>query len=173
MRRERWKGGICGVKDRIAALLDGMDDDELAQVYHLLEAKKQSYHRPLAFLQAVMDFQAVRRADGAFDYDMTITDDLRNRYGIVHGGVISTFIDTAMAETAFALDGELQRAVTLHLTVNFVKSAQAGRLHCRVTPTQNSHRIALFYAAVRDDSGEVIASAAGHFYKSAHRDAAP
>lgn len=154
--------------ERIVALLQDMEDDELTQVYGLIAAKSKTYKQPLAFLQAVMDFQTAEAPVGSFGYQMTISDDLRNRYGIIHGGVITTFIDTAMAETAFALDGHLQKAVTLHLTVNFVKAGLDGKLFCSVTPAQNSHRIALFQAVVTDEAGDVIATADGHFYKSAH-----
>ncbi|MCY0877102.1 MAG: PaaI family thioesterase [Firmicutes bacterium] len=154
--------------DHIVALLGDMEEEELAQIYALVKAKSKTYKKPLAFLQAVMDFKSAQAPDGSYGYQMTITDDVRNRYGIVHGGVITTFIDTAMAETAFALDGHLRKAVTLHLTVNFVKAGEDGTLYCRVTADQNSHRIALFQAVVTDQAGDVVATADGHFYKSAH-----
>lgn len=154
--------------DRIASLIHGMDDEEIAQVIRLIEAKKKTYQQPLAFLQAVMDFKTVAGREGANTYSMKISDDLRNRYGIVHGGVLTTFIDTAMAETAFRLDGHLQKAVTLHLTVNFVKAAENGVLHCTVTSAQNSFRIALFHADVTDEVDDIVATADGHFYKTAH-----
>lgn len=155
--------------DRIASLMQGMDDEEIAQVIRLIEAKKETYQQPLAFLQAVMDFKAVEGLGEAYTYSMRVSDDLRNRYGIVHGGVLTTFIDTAMAETAFRLDGHLQKAVTLHLTVNFVKAAESGLLHCTVTSAQNSFRIALFHADVTDEAGDMVATADGHFYKTAHQ----
>lgn len=155
------------MREDIIRQLDDMDGEELRQVYHLLDAKKRSYHQPLAFLLAVMGFKAVPSEAGSFAYVMDVSEELKNRYGIVHGGVISTFIDTAMAETAFALDGELKKAVTLHLTVNFIKSVEAGQLHCVIAPAQNGHRIALFNAIVYDAAGEIVASGAGHFYKSA------
>jgi acyl-CoA thioesterase len=155
--------------ERILEVLSEMDEDELTQVLHLLVAKQQTYHRPLAFLQAVMGFTPLGRDADAYVYEMTIYDELLNRYGIVHGGVLTTFIDTAMAETAFAKDGELQKAVTLNLTVNFVRQAVQGRLRCTVLTEQNSHRIALFFATVTDDEKKVVATATGHFYKTAHQ----
>lgn len=157
--------------EQITDLLRDMEEDELAQVLALVAAKSKTYKKPLAFLQAVMDFQGCEAPVGSFGYRMKINDDLRNRYGIVHGGVITTLIDTAMAETAFALDGHLQKAVTLHLTVNFVKAGQDGFLTCVVTPEQNTHRIALFQALVTDEAGDVVATAVGHFYKTAHTEA--
>ncbi|PWI56865.1 PaaI family thioesterase [Sulfoacidibacillus thermotolerans] len=154
------------MREKINELLRAMSEPELEQIYHLIEAKNRTYHQPLAFLLEVMHFEAIEETANGFWYQMKITDDLRNRYGIVHGGVITTFIDTAMAETAFALDGELKKAVTLDLTVNFVKQAVNGTLRCQVTPTQNSYRLALFTAYVTDEVGDIIATATGHFYKS-------
>lgn len=155
------------MREDIIRLLDGMDGEELEQVYHLLDAKRRSYHQPLAFLLAVMGFRAVPSEEGTFAYVMDVSEELKNRYGIVHGGVISTFIDTSMAETAFALDGHLQKAVTLHLTVNFIMSVAAGQLRCVIVPAQNGYRIALFNAIVYDDMDGIVASGTGHFYKSA------
>lgn len=159
--------------EKINDLLGDLEQGELEQIYRLIEAKKRTYHKPLAFLQEVMGFVANPPAEGHYDYEMQVTDDLRNRYGIVHGGVITTFIDTAMAETAFQLDGDLKKAVTLNLTVNFVKAGSDGRLRCRITPTQTGRKIALFSALVTDDASDVVATATGHFYKSAHNDASP
>lgn len=157
------------MRDQINAQLDTMSEGELEQIYRLIEAKKHTYHQPLAFLLEVMQFRAVGDSADEYMYQMQIGDELLNRYGIVHGGVITTFIDTAMAETAFLLDGELKKAVTLNLTVNFVKQAVSGMLHCQVVPTQNSYRLALFTALVTDEEGDVIATATGHFYKSSHQ----
>ncbi|MCI0181846.1 PaaI family thioesterase [Sulfoacidibacillus ferrooxidans] len=157
------------MRDQINAQLDTMSEGELEQIYRLIEAKKRTYHQPLAFLLEVMQFRVVGDGADKYMYQMQIGDELLNRYGIVHGGVITTFIDTAMAETAFLLDGELKKAVTLNLTVNFVKQAVSGMLHCQVVPTQNSYRLALFTALVTDEEGDVIATATGHFYKSSHQ----
>ncbi len=157
------------MREKIVELLSNMNEVELEQMVRLIEAKKRTYHQPLAFLLEVMRFRHVPQEVESFLYEMQIGDELLNRYGIVHGGVITTFIDTAMAETAFALDGELKKAVTINLTVNFVKQALVGSLKCQVTPTQNSYRLALFTALVSDESGDVVATATGHFYKSAHQ----
>lgn len=160
------------VIDQIVEQLRDMGEEELQQIARLIEAKKRTYHQPLAFLQEVMGFHILEKDGDEFLYQMVIGDDLLNRYGIVHGGVLTTFIDTAMAETAFLLDGELKKAVTLNLTVNFVKAAVGGRLHCSVTARQNSHKLALFAAEVNDDNNDVVATATGHFYKTAHAEVA-
>ncbi len=159
--------------DQIVEQLRNMEEEELQQISRLIDAKKRTYQQPLAFLQEVMGFCVLPKTGETFMYRMTIGDDLLNRYGIVHGGVLTTFIDTAMAETAFQLDGHLKRAVTLNLTVNFVKAAVEGRLRCGITARQNSHKLALFAAEIHDDQDDVVATATGHFYKTAHAESAP
>lgn len=163
-------GGVL-VLDEIVRELNGLPAEELAQILRLIRAKKATYHHPLAFVQEVMRFQAVPASeDGKYSYTMTISDELLNRYGILHGGLMTAFIDTAMAETAFVIDSTVERAFTLNISVDFIKPGKSGDLRADIKVIQNSRVIIVFHADVYDRDNQVVATAMAHFYKQHRRE---
>ncbi|QSO48062.1 PaaI family thioesterase [Alicyclobacillus mengziensis] len=157
--------------DEIVRELNGLPAEELAQILRLIRAKKATYHHPLAFVQEVMRFQAVPASeDGKYSYTMTISDELLNRYGILHGGLMTAFIDTAMAETAFVIDSTVERAFTLNISVDFIKPGKSGDLRADIKVIQNSRVIIVFHADVYDRDNQVVATAMAHFYKQHRRE---
>jgi len=149
----------------IMAELKNLPADELHDIYRLIQAKKATYHHPLAFVQEIMRFRATGQTDGQYSYSMTVTDELLNRYGILHGGLMTAFIDTAMAETAFVIDETVERAFTLNIAVDFIKPGRTGDLHADIKVIQNSRVIIVFHADVFDAENQMIATAMAHFYK--------
>ena len=161
--------GVSHVLEKIIAELSGLPTEELEDILRLIQAKKATYHHPLAFVQEIMRFKATGQNEDHYTYRMTVTDELLNRYGILHGGLMTAFIDTAMAETAFIIDETVERAFTLNITVDFIKPGRAGELSSRVKVIQNSSVIIVFQADVYDDTEQLIATALAHFYKQHKR----
>ena len=151
------------------AELKQLPEEELQEIFQLIQAKKATYHHPLAFVQEIMRFKQVEQKEGVYSYSMTISDDLLNRYGILHGGLMTAFVDTAMAETAFQIDHTVERAFTLNITVDFIKPGLEGELTANVHVIQNSRVIIVFHTDVFDSKGELIAIALAHFYKQHKR----
>ncbi|MCF8567288.1 PaaI family thioesterase [Alicyclobacillus tolerans] len=154
------------VRDEIVKELEGLPDSELESILRLIRAKKDTYHRPLAFVQELMGFTQTDRQEDVFRYEMRVTDDLVNRYGLLHGGLMTAFIDTAMAETAFLLDQSIERALTLNIAVDFIRPGQPGDvLHAEIRVVQNSRVMIVFQSTVTNPKGETVATAMAHFYK--------
>src|SRR5579875_2496684 len=97
-----------------------------------------------------------------YSYSMNISDELLNRYGILHGGLMTAFIDTAMAETAFVIDTTVERAFTLNIAVDFIKPGRTGDLRTDIKVLQNSRVIIVFHANVYDEDNQLIATAMAH-----------
>lgn len=80
--------------------------------------------------------------------------------GLVHGGVICSLLDTAMARAFFMADGgRTLSAVTLEMKVNFLGSARGGRLEARGRVTHRTRRTAYVEGGVVDGEGRTIARA--------------
>lgn len=158
------------MKEKIIESLQGMPEEELQAIYRLIEAKKATYHRPLAFVQEMMKFENCGLHDGAYIYEMTVQEEMLNRYGILHGGLMTAFIDTAMAETAFAVDHSVGRALTLNLSVDFIAPGRLSDvLQARIMPIQNSRAILVFRGEVLNHEQKLLATALAHFYKQPRR----
>ena len=116
-------------------------------------------------LQARLGFEMTGwRADYA-RFELPLAPHLMNRYGIPHGGVYATLLDTVMSY-AGCFTGDPDRRVlsmTLTMTTNFLSRPAGTRLIAQ------GHRIgggkSTFFAEaqVQDDQGNLIATGSGTF----------
>ncbi|RKZ11785.1 PaaI family thioesterase [bacterium] len=80
--------------------------------------------------------------------------------GIVHGGVICSLLDTAMARSWLMAEGKgMLSAVTLEMKVNFLGSVKEGRLVARGRVVQRTRRTVFIEARVTDRTDRLIAAA--------------
>lgn len=102
----------------------------------------------------------VRRTDGADEFGFIARDIHANRTGVVHGGMLMTFIDRAFGQVA-RLHAGAQRGATVNLSVNFTAPMQLGQF-ASLTPkvTHSTTRMAFMEGTVLC-GGVVIASAQG------------
>lgn len=93
-----------------------------------------------------------------------------NRSGVLHGGVLTTLIDTACGYAGcFSPDPDQpRRAFTLSLNCQFVASAEAGaRLTASARRTGGGRQIFFARAQVLDQDGRLIGQGDGVFrYRS-------
>lgn len=88
--------------------------------------------------------------------------ELGNVIGAVHGGVLVTLLDVAMASAAVSLFGFARTAVTLNLNTSF-HSPGRGRLTADGEVVQHDASVAWCRATVSDEAGCVVAQAQGSF----------
>jgi len=78
-------------------------------------------------------------------------------YGIVHGGVVATIIDTATFWAAFLRLPEADGLVNIDLKLNYLKSIVDGKLIARGTCMRPGRSISYSEASVYDESENLIA----------------
>jgi len=85
-----------------------------------------------------------------------------NRAGTVHGGLIASFLDVAVAGGAGHAAGDLDAwfGVTLTLTVNYIAAAQPGPARC-VAEALGGRSTKTMHARLYDGDGTLVASATG------------
>ena len=131
---------------------------------HLISLLEESYP-----LQRHLGFKLV---DWRTDYcrvEMPLATFLMNRYGILHGGVHATLLDTVMGFCGCYTGNTEHRkfSMTLSMTVNFVGQSKGQRLIAEGYRTGGGRRTYFANATVRDDTGADIASGSGVFrYRS-------
>lgn len=92
-----------------------------------------------------------------------------NRAGVVHGGVLTTLIDTAcgFAATWCPHEGRVRRVVTLSLATNFTGQARHGLIRAVGRKRAGGSRVVFCSAEVLDADGRLIAMGEGSFrYRS-------
>ena len=89
-----------------------------------------------------------------------------NRSGVMHGGVLTTLIDTACGYCGcYSAPGETpRRAFTLSLTSSVVGAAKAGQ-HLTATGRRSGGGKSIFFAdcQVHDEAGRLVGSGQGSF----------
>ena len=99
---------------------------------------------------------------------IALTVDVRhlNRSGVMHGGVLTTLIDTACGYCGcYSAPGEPgRRAFTLSLTSSFIGAAQAGQ-RLTATARRSGGGKSIFFAEcqVVDEAGRLVGSGQGSF----------
>ncbi|MBH8606191.1 PaaI family thioesterase [Thermoactinomyces sp. CICC 10521] len=146
--------------------LQDLNPNEVRTIHKLVQALKRTRVSPLAFVEELMNFQAVGydQEKGAYVHRMLITDELKNRYKILHGGITATFIDTAMGSTIFHMD-EGTKAVTLDLNVNFLAPGESGWLTAETAVIKKGKTIILLETKVTDERKKLIATASSTFFR--------
>jgi uncharacterized protein (TIGR00369 family) len=77
---------------------------------------------------------------------------------IVHGGMVTTLLDTAMGGACWSVLGKNESFLTADLRVEFVRAARPGVLHADGRVVQRNRRVAFCAADLFDADGELLAS---------------
>jgi uncharacterized protein (TIGR00369 family) len=77
---------------------------------------------------------------------------------IVHGGMVSTLLDTAMGGACWSVVGEDESFLTADLRVEFMRSARPGTLRAEGRVVQRNRRVAFCSAELYAEDGELLAS---------------
>lgn len=88
--------------------------------------------------------------------------ELGNVIGAMHGGVVLTLLDVAMASAAVSRLDFTRTAVTLNLDSSFLAPGR-GRLTCDGEVLEEDGDVALCRAQVTDDDGRLVAQALASF----------
>ena len=88
--------------------------------------------------------------------------ELGNVIGAVHGGVVFTLMDVAMASAAVSLFDFTRTAVTLNMNSSFLEPGR-GTLAADAEVVQHDDSVAWCRASVTDAEGRVIAQAQASF----------
>ncbi|TCW37891.1 PaaI family thioesterase [Laceyella sacchari] len=147
--------------------MQDLTPSEVKTIHKLVQALKRTRVSPLAYIEEMMNFQVLGYdADkGVYLHRMFITDELRNRFNMLHGGVTATFIDTAMGSTVIQAEGSQAKAVTLDLNVHFLAPGETGWLTAETSVIKKGKTIIVMDTKVTDEREKLIATASSTFFR--------
>ena len=99
---------------------------------------------------AALDFDRCR-------IELTLRNDHMQPFGIVHGGVIATLIDTATFWAAFMRLPQDAGLVNVDLKLNYLKTVVSGHLRAEGECLRAGRQISYTVASVYDDNGDLVA----------------
>ena len=77
---------------------------------------------------------------------------------IVHGGMVTTLLDTAMGGACWSVLGDDESFLTADLRVEFLRSARPGTLRAEGAVVQRNRRVAFCSADLYDSAGTLLAT---------------
>lgn len=86
-----------------------------------------------------------------------------NRHGTVHGGLLATLADTAMAAALVSASHGDRAPVTVSMTVTYLEAAPTGTLTAVGRVRRLGGRLTITEADLRSADGTVVATALGTF----------
>lgn len=130
--------------------IEGFDDDVVAQVEQL-EFARASFNDLVGI---ELDLLSRDRIEAHVD----VTDDLTQPYGLVHGGVYTTLVET-LGSIAGALrvlpDGDA--VVGVSNSTDFLRSTRDGRIEAVCTPVHVGRTQHLWLTVCSDGEGRLLA----------------
>ncbi len=116
------------------------------------------------FVQLI-GMELVELAIGEAKIRLDMRDELRQPYGLLHGGATASLIDTA---TAFAILGNLgdgEMASTVDLTIQYLRPHTEGAIICTAKVTRAGKRLLFVAAEVENEAGKLVATALSTYTK--------
>ena len=87
-----------------------------------------------------------------------------NPSGAVHGGVISTLIDAAMAEALNTMTEEGEQPLTIQIAVNYMRPGKQGTLTSTAQVRKGGQQVTIVEAELlQEEDDEVVALATGTY----------
>jgi uncharacterized protein (TIGR00369 family) len=107
--------------------------------------------------------EVVEVGDGCARIRLPFRAELTNPAGTLHGGVIATLVDSAMAMAVGSVLGVPGRHSTVKLEIKYKAPVTAGEIIAEATVRQRKPTVFLGEAVVQDGSGQVVAKATATF----------
>jgi uncharacterized protein (TIGR00369 family) len=86
-----------------------------------------------------------------------VTPDLQQHYGIVHGGVYATMVETTASVGAAIWLGDRGRTVGIANSTDFLRAVREGELRAEATPVNRGRSTQLWEVTVSDERGRPVA----------------
>jgi uncharacterized protein (TIGR00369 family) len=118
---------------------------------------------PAPHIWRTLRYRGVEQLDGRSVIEWEATPEFCFHDGagghIVHGGMVTTLLDTAMGGACWSLMEDGEDFLTADLRTEFLRSARPGLLRAEGRVVQRNRRVVFCEAAVRDPEGTLLAAA--------------
>jgi acyl-CoA thioesterase len=86
-----------------------------------------------------------------------------NPYGLVHGGVVFTLVDTVMGAATTGVMDPGCTCATIEIHLRYLRPVSDGPVRCDVHVLRSGRRVVHLEGKVRDGDGRLLASATGSY----------
>jgi uncharacterized protein (TIGR00369 family) len=113
--------------------------------------------RPVGF-DALLGLELVECTEELVRAELRVRDELRQPFGLVHGGVFATMAETlASVGTAVVVFAEGNAAMGLSNQTSFLRPITAGTIHGRAVRRHRGRTTWIWDVEITDDAGRICA----------------
>ena len=89
---------------------------------------------------------------------LDIRPELKQPWGIIHGGAVMTLADTVAGAGAFMNVGPGQESVTIELKINLIRAVREGTIRAEAVPLHRGRSTSIWETRVTDRLGRLVAA---------------
>ena len=120
---------------------------------------KAAVKRHVPFLDHLR-IQPISAGDGQSEFEVTIAGIHLRTFGILHGGVTASLLDTAVGFAAVTVAPPGHHVVTVQLNMNFTKAVEQGETLRAIGRVEHAgQRTAVVHGEVRNAENDLVAVA--------------
>lgn len=148
--------------------LENISEQDLESLARIIQAWKRSKDDSSSLIEQLLNvnFLGYDEEKNVYQYKMLITDELKNRIQILHGGVTATFIDNTMGHSLFHELGPDLNIVTLDLSIRYLSPGIKGWVVGEIEVIKKGKTILTLEAKIWDEQKKLIAMATGTFFRT-------
>ncbi len=105
-----------------------------------------------------LGMEVVETGEGLARLRLVVKDEHKNLYGILHGGVLASLLDSTCSIAVGTLLSPGEAAVTLDQRINFVSNVREGVLYTEGRALHKGRYTGVGYGEVRDEEGNLVAA---------------
>jgi uncharacterized protein (TIGR00369 family) len=133
-----------------------MIEKDLETAFEVVRKTPYLRHLGIELVEFTEDFVVMK---------MPMKEDLRQPYGLLHGGATASLIDTATAFAVIAATGREEKATTVDLTVHYLRPVINETTICTAKVVRAGRRLITVSAEVHNENGKMIATALSTYAK--------
>jgi uncharacterized protein (TIGR00369 family) len=112
-----------------------------------------------------LGIELVEIGEGTATMKLPMKEELRQPYGLLHGGATASLIDTATAFAVVGAIGQADKATTVDLTVHYLRPVVNETTICTAKVVRAGKRLITVSAEVHNENGKMIATALSTYAK--------
>jgi len=143
---------------------ENMSDDKKIKI---IEERKQRAVESIKQIPypRLLGFELIDLKFGEATLKVKMRDELRQPYGVLHGGATASLIDTAMAFACISCLPEGEKTTTIDLTVHYLRPVTEGEVFCTAKVVRAGKRILTVSAEVTNEEGKLVATSLSTYTK--------
>ncbi|MCH6267965.1 PaaI family thioesterase [Neobacillus citreus] len=110
-----------------------------------------------------LNIQVLEAQNGEAVIEMPVEDHLKQKQGVLHGGIIATILDMGMALAATTVLSEEEYTTTLDFHTCYLRPMFGKVLRGKGKIVKKGKRVMVVTAEAYDEHGELIATSTGNF----------